>query len=251
MEDNNNENVEEIKEAIAVEEKTENINENTNSKIDINTEELKKETKDTFNEVKETVKKVDIKKEGEATKNFVVDFIKNPLGKIKEIANETSNKYFVTTIFIVVLWAILIAISSIAGYTYFFKYNFGNNLLSVIKSAIAPAIGIIVMAVIVLVMNKDNKKSLITYINTITTAKIPLFLAAIVSLLRLLNLRDTSIITAFSSLCTVISTVLLYFGLKELFGEKEDDNFMKKFFIVEAIFYVAYFIISFTGIYIR
>ena len=251
MEENNNENVEEIKEAVPSNENGENASEKVNSKIDINTDELKKETKETFNEVKETVKKVDIKKEGEATKNFVVDFVKNPLGKIKEIANETSNKYFVTSIFIIVLWAILIAISSISSYTYFFKYNFGNNLLSVIKSILAPAIGIIVMAVIVLVMNKDNKKSLITNINTITTAKIPLFLAAIVNLLRLLKLRDTSIITAFSSLCTVISTVLLYFGLKELFAEEDDNSFMKKFLIIQAIFYVAYFIISFTGIYIR
>lgn len=264
MEENKNDSTEEIKEAMPAnneneekvnEEKTSNENatqENvSNENRTIDKDEIKKETANTVNEVKETVKKVDIKKESEATKNFVVDFVKNPIGKIKEIAEDTENKYFVTTIFIVVLWIILICISNISGYTHFFKYNFLEHSLTVFKAMLAPILGILAMALIVLIMNKDNKKSLITNINTITATKIPLFLAAIVNLLKLLKLRDTIIITTFSAFCTVISAVLLYFGLKELFGEKEDEKFIKKFLIIEAIFYVVYFVISYLGIYIR
>lgn len=275
MEENNN-STEEIKDAIPVNdekivnedvkeenETTENITtesiqeektpekENVSNEKKIDTDELKKETVNTVNEVKEKVKNVDIKKESKETTNFVIDFVKNPIGKIKEIADETTNKYFITSIFIIVIWTILILISTISGYTHFFKYNFWDHLVSLIKSMLAPVLGIIVMAVIVLIMNKENKKTLITNINTITATKIPLFLAAIVNLLKLFKLRDTSIITTFSSLCTVISTVLLYFGLKELFGEQEDEKFIKKFLIIEAIFYVVYFIISYLGIYIR
>lgn len=264
MEENKNDSTEEIKEAMPSnnenqekvnEEKTSNENatqENvSNENRTIDTDEIKKETANTVNEVKETVKKVDIKKESEATKNFVVDFVKNPIGKIKEIAEDTENKYFVTTIFIVVLWIILICISNISGYAHFFKYNFFEHSLTVFKAMLAPILGILAMALIVLIMNKDNKKSLITNINTITATKIPLFLAAIVNLLKLLKLRDTIIITTFSGFCTVISTVLLYCGLKELFGEKQDEKFIKKFLIIEAIFYVVYFVISYLGIYIR
>ena len=260
MEENNENSTEEIKEAVPAnnensEETKKEETENVNTKID--TDELKKETTNTFNEVKSKVKNVDIKKESKETTNFIVDFVKNPIRKIKEIADNTENKFFITAIFIIVIWAILIAISTTAEisefshFSYFFKYNFGKNLLTVIKAIIAPALGIIVMALIALMMNKENKKTLITNISTITATKIPLFLAAIVNLLKILGLRDTTIITAFSSFCTVISTVLLYFGLKELFGEKEDEKFIKKFLIIEAIFYVAYFVISFLRIYIR
>lgn len=254
MEENNENSTEEIKDAVPSNdenvEATQGKEETeTNKKID--TDELKKETTDTINEVKSKVKNVDIKKESKETTNFVVDFVKNPIGKIKEIADNTENKYFITAIFIVVIWAILIAISTISGYSHFFKYNFGDHILTVIKAIIAPVLGIIVMALIALMMNKENKKTLITNISTITATKIPLFLAAIVNLLKIFKLRDTTIITAFSSFCTVISTVLLYFGLKELFGAKEDEKFIKKFLIIEAIFYVAYFVISFLGIYIK
>lgn len=275
MEENKNDNTEEIKDAIPVNEEekanvdveekttvetetteniqeentaTENVSNETDKKID--TEELKKETVNTVKEVKEKVKNVDIKKESKETTNFVIDFVKNPIGKIKEIAEETSNKYFITTIFIIVLWAILILISTVSGYTHFFKYNFGEHLLAVIKAIVAPVIGILVMSLIVFIMNKENKKSLITCINTITATKIPLFLAAIVDLLKIFKLRDTEILTTFTNFCTVISTVLLYFGLKELFGEKEEEKFIKKFLIIEAIFYVAYLVISYLKIYI-
>lgn len=263
MEEKNN-NTEEIKDAIPTNNE-ETVNENVkeekvseeketssseaNTKID--TDEIKKETTNTINEVKETVKKVDIKKESKQTKNFVVDFVKNPIEKIKEIAQDTENKYLITTIFIIVLWIILICISSISIYSHFFKYNFWDNTLSVIKDMVAPVLGILVMSLIAFLMNKDNKKTLIANINTITATKIPLFIAAIVNLLRLLQLRDTTIITTFFGFCSVISTVLLYFGLKELFGEKEDNKFIKKFLIIEAIFYVVYFVISYLGIYIR
>ena len=267
MEENKNNSTEEIKEAIPAnneniqEEKvtednkttTENVKEEKTSSENktIDTDELKKETANTVNQVKETVKNVDIKKESEATKNFVVDLVKNPIGKIKEIAQDTENKYFVTTLFIVIIWAVLVAISTASGYAHFFKYNFWSHTLSVIKAIFAPALGILAMSLIVLIMNKENKKNLMTCINTITAAKIPLFLAAIVNLLKIFKLRDTMLITTFSSFCTVISTVLLYFGLKELFGAKEDEKFIKKFLIIEAIFYVVYFVISYLGIYIK
>ena len=265
MEENKNDSTEEIKDAIPVidENEEKNVNEekltdenstqeNVSSETKtIDTDEIKKETANTVNEVKEAVKKVDIKKESTATKNFVVDFVKNPIGKIKEIAEDTENKYFVTTIFIIVLWVILICISSISGYTHFFRYNFFEHCLSVFKAMLAPILGILTIALTAFIMNKDNKKTLIANINTITATKIPVFLAAIVNLLKLLKLRDTTIITTFSPFCTVISTVLLYFGLKELFGEKEDEKFIKKFLIIEAIFYVVYLIISYLGIYIR
>ena len=250
MEENQNNSTEEIKEAIQA--NNENVTEEkvaSESKT-IDTDELKKETANTVNQVKETVKNVDIKKESEATKNFVVDFVKNPIGKIKEIAQDTENKYFVTTLILVILWVIIVAISTASNYTHFFKYNFWSHTLSVFKAMLSPILGILAMSLIIFIMNKENKKNLMTCINTVTATKIPVFLAAIVNLLKIFNLRDMMIITTFVSFCSVISIVLSYFGIKGLFGAKDDEKFFKKFLLIEGIYYIVYFVISYLGIYI-
>ena len=54
----------------------------------VNTEELKSEASTTVNQVKDTIKNVDIKKDSIETKGFIAELFKDPLGKIKEIVDK-------------------------------------------------------------------------------------------------------------------------------------------------------------------
>jgi hypothetical protein len=100
-------------------------------------------------------------------------------------------------------------------------------------------------------MNKDNKKSMVTIITAVVTAKVPVIIASVVSLLTIIDSKVSLVTSPFASLCTVISTVLMYFTAKAICGEEQNSKFFKKFVIIEIIFYVAYLIISLLGIYIR
>ena len=54
----------------------------------INTEDLKKETKETVNKVKETIKNVDFKEDTKATKGFLKEMFSNPFEEIKKLQME-------------------------------------------------------------------------------------------------------------------------------------------------------------------
>ena len=223
----------------------ENKNENK-----INTEEIKSETVNTVNEVKETIKKVDVKKDTLETKGFIKELFVDPLGKMKSIADDNGNKFLKNALIVVIIWMAAVLIKQIFGTTSLWKYYGFKQLLNIVLTTIAPAIGIIVMSVIIMVANKENKKSLTQLITCITTARLPLAIAGVVSLLTLINSSISAFTIPFSKLCSVISILLTYFVAKDIFAEKENSKFIKKFVIIEGIYYIAYFVLTYLGIYI-
>lgn len=70
----------------------------------IDTENLKSETSSTINQVRETIKKVNLKDDTEKTKGVLLEFIKNPVNKMKDIAN-ADGTYFRTAIVLLIVWA--------------------------------------------------------------------------------------------------------------------------------------------------
>lgn len=225
--------------------------EEKNQNVSVDTEELKKETVNTVNQVKDSIKNVNIKEETKATKGFITEMFKNPLEKIKEIANDTNNKYFKTALFIVIVWTAAVLLKTtwstiyISGFARIFR-----NILSILKVILAPVCGIIVYSLIVFLMNKKSKKSLVTTLTTITTAQIPLAISSVVSLLTLISSNITKLTSPFYNICYVISIVLSYFAMKDLFGEEQNKEFVKKFALIQVIYYIAYIVISYFGIYI-
>ena len=141
MEENQNQNNEELKQEASA-----------------TAEELKKETVNTVKQVKESMKNVNVKEEAKTTSGFVTEMFKNPLGKIKEISNDTSNKYFKTAIILVIIWVIAALLGNIS-FKYFTWSMFGKTLLSYIKVILAPILIVLVMSIIVFLMNKKSKKS--------------------------------------------------------------------------------------------
>ena len=182
---------------------------------------------------------------------LVVEMFKNPLEKIKEVANGNSGKYLKTALFLIIIWTIVVFIGS--TYTTIRYWGFSRvfrNILSVLKEILAPALGILVYSLIALVLNKKNKKSLTDIISTVTITQLPLIIASIVSLLTIINIEISMITSPFSSLCSIVGIILGYFGFKELFGEEDDTLFVKKYVLVQLVYYITYIVIGLLGIYI-
>lgn len=228
-----------------------------------NTEEIKKEAANTAKEVKEAVKNVDIKKDVNATKGFISNFFKNPIQQIESVANSSKNQFLKIAIVVLVIWLVATFIGKVIdifqSYSYvsslytsfgtFFK-NSVNNVFAVIKAVITPLLSLVILSGIVYMMAKDKKKPFIHVATSIIISKVPIVLATVVSLLEVFGNQVYKITSPFSTFCSIISTVLLYFTIKALYGEKEDNTFIKKFAIIIGIFYIVRFVISFFGIYI-
>lgn len=215
----------------------------------VDTEEIKKETVETVNQVKDTIKNVDIKKDAKAAQGFVSEMFKDPFAKIKEIVDDKKNKNFKLAIIFIAVWTIAVFLRALAGEHWAFNILF-RNVLSLIKIIIAPALGILVLSAIVYMLNKKEKRSLTTIITAITIANVPLIVASIVNLLTVFSYSAYKITTPVSGLCSIITTILTYFTIKTLFKEEQNSKFLKTFVIIEAIYYLAYIAISFLEIYI-
>lgn len=229
----------------------------------INTEELKKDASTVVNEVKDNFKDVNMKKEGKEAKGFIKELFKNPIDKVQDMVKENNGKYFKYAIIVLAIWTVvdlILAIYAQRGvffniFTGFsnllgFSTSIGAAILSIFLALITPTIAVIIMTLIAFLFNKQNKKSFLTVLSGVTIAKLPVVAAEILCLLNMAGPIATKITSPFKMLTTVVSTVLMYFTLKSVFGAKKDSEFFYKFLIVEAIYYAAYIVLSFIGIYI-
>lgn len=229
----------------------------------INTEEIKKEAIDTAKEVKETLKNTDIKKEVNATKGFVTNFLKNPLNEINTVVKSSKNEFLKIAIVVLAVWLVATLLGQIIDIFQSYSYvsslysNFGtflknsvNNVLSVAKAVLTPLVSLVVLSGIIYVMAKDKKKPFLNIAISVMIAKIPVVLASVVSLLEIFSSQVYKIVSPFSGFCSIISTVLIYFTIKALYQENDDTTFIKKFAIIMGIFYIVKFVISFFGLYI-
>ena len=211
---------------------------------------IKEEATNAVNQVKVTIKNVDIKKDSLETKGFIVEMFKNPLEKIREIATKNDKKFLKYVIIILVIWCILELVHEIFTLNIWGYFNLGKNILRVIIAGITPIISILVMSIIVFLVKGKNKKNLTTIVSTITSANIPMVIASIVSLLTLINIRANVLTNPFTQLCNVITIILSYFGIKSLLGIEKNSEYIKKFVIIEPICYIVYIVLSFLDIYI-
>lgn len=213
------------------------------------TEELKTEASSTVNQVKETIKKVDIKKDSIETKGFIKEMFKDPLGKIQEIVTKDTGKVLTYSIIILVIWCAARLISRIAS---MIKYggtaNLFGNIWSIVLAIITPIIGILVMSIIVFAMNKENKKSLLTIMTAVTVASLPSAIASVINLLTIIGSGISVITIAISGFCSVIEIILMYFAIKAIFGIEKNSEFIKTFVKVYGIYYIISIIVGLLGI---
>lgn len=215
----------------------------------VDTEQLKNETKDTVNQVKDTIKNTDFKEGAAQAKGLVAEMFANPVSAVKRVASGEENA-FSKVIILMIVW---IAASVIAGVISLMKYgkysSFGNNIMNFISYVLNPIFYIAVPAVIILIMNKSNKKSLITIISTLTIASVPMIINSIIDIVEGLVSGITIITSPISTMFSVVATVLTYFGMKDLFGVSEDESFIKKYAIVKLLAAFVLVILARIGIY--
>lgn len=111
---------------------------------------------------------------------------------------------------------------------------------------LAPILEVLVMAVIIHILNKEHRQPLTKAITLVAVAKIPYVISACLGFLTYISSRMSYITSPVYSLLSVISTVLMFFVIKEMFKEKE--NSLKAFIKVEVVYYIAVFVFSFLGI---
>lgn len=232
-----------------------------NNQGNVNAEDIKKEAKETVNQVKDSFKNVNMKKETEKAKSYFSRMLKEPVTVIGEIAHDESNSFFKTALVLLVVWIVISLVTAIIGLvvsivrTIFgigFEYilqNLLGNIWNIITSVIAPIISVVLLTGVIFLMNKKSKKSFLATFATVMAAKIPVVISVIIGLISFIPYigRITSPI---SGVLSIISTVLAYFAIKELNDEATYDGALKKFIIIEGIFYLVQFVLSFMRIYI-
>lgn len=233
-------------------------NENT---FNVNAENVKKETIETMNQVKDAIKSADLKNDSKEAKGFFFSFFKNPLGEIKKATSSTDKKYVKIAIVILIVWLATLLVSNIlsiaitdlfgtfGSFSYFFQ-NLFHNIFKLIKTLLAPAISILLLSGLVYGFKKIKNKSFLTIASNILIAKIPIVIANILNLLIIVNSHFIEIASSFSGFCNVLSTILLFFTIKNLSEENENDSYFWKFAFIMGIFYIIKFIFSYLEIYL-
>lgn len=265
MEENQENNTQEnVNETQNIENNTNNESsqtETTTSNFNINKEDLKKETSETVNQVKDTFKNADIKKDSKEAKGFISSFFKDPLGELKKVTSSSGNKFLKVAIVILVVWLVSILISNVfsiasnylfgtfGSFSYFFKHLF-SNILDIIKDLVAPIITILVLSGLVYGFSKNKDKSFLTIASSILIAEIPTVIATVVNLLTIIGSGIFRLTSAFSGFCSILSTILLYFAIKNLSNEENNSSYFWKFALIMGIFYVVKFVFSYLEIYL-
>ena len=223
----------------------EKVNEQNEQQVN-NDGELKKQAAETLKETKEQMKNINFKEEAQKGKGLLSKLFGKPVETIKEIVDDNKNQFYKTALIIIIAWVVLILLSKIIDFIIYDYYKF--NVLATIKLMLSPVLKILVMAIIIHVLNKDNKQSLTKSITTVSIAKIPVVISVVLGYLTYISSNIRYVTNPITSLLSVISTVLMFFVVNEMFKEEDNEKALKVFIKVEVIYYIAAFAFSFLGI---
>ena len=229
--------------------------------FNVNTEDLKKETSETVNQVKDAIKNVNLKNDTKEAKGFFFSFFKDPLGEMKKATSSVDNKFIKIAIIIFVIWLAIILAANLlntatnylfgtfGSFSYFFSHLF-RNVFNLVKDLIAPVITILTLSGLIYGFKKVKNRSFLTIASSILIAKIPVVIATIVSLLTIFNTHFLKIASTFTGFCDILSTILLFFAMKNLLEEDKNDSYFWRFALIMGIFYIVKFVFSYLGIYL-
>lgn len=215
----------------------------------VDAENLKNETKDTVNQVKETIKNADFKEGAAQTKGFLAEMFSAPVLAVKKVALGEENVLFKA----IIIMILFIIASFATQLVYVLKYGglrgIGSNLISLVVSVINPLLFILVPAIVIMVMNRENRKSLTTVISTLVVAAVPNVINKVIDVIESVFVGITIISSPLTTMFSAVAIILTYFGMKDLFGIEEDEKFVKKFAIVKLIAAFVLVILARIGIY--
>lgn len=252
------------------------MEENNEQNNNTNTEEVKEEIKNTTNETaKEETKNTTnetAKAKGTKTKNnnsnnatgavkeFFVNIFKTPYDEVKKVS-QAPKKYWIVVVIIFATWilakligGIISIVSNVMDAQYWTSATYFRNsfreILSMFTAILTPAVIIAVISLIIFLLMKNKKKNYLTIASTLIVAYAPVATASVISLLGNINSNISKFTSSYSGLCSVLTAVLVYFAIKALYEEKEDNKVIKTFFITMAIYYAFVFVLKLFGPYI-
>jgi len=226
-------------------------NQSTQAPGPIITDELKKEAAESVNQVKEIIKNVDIKEEAKNTQGFFKDMIANPIGKIKAISGNSA-EFFRVCVVILAIWVAAEFLRTFLRYIGN-SWTFGNmfsNMFSIVMSTISPAAGVLVMSAIAYFLLKNKVNRITPVVVVIIIANIPRAVSSVLGILPVFAPGSISIVSPINAFLYAMSVILVYFGLKALAEEHDDELFFKKYVVIQGAYFAARFILGFLNIYI-
>jgi cytochrome bd-type quinol oxidase subunit 2 len=208
--------------------------------MEIDKENLKNETKDTVNQVKDSFKNVDINKEAKETKGFLKEMLVAPFEGVEEIAKGEKDVFKKALLLLIIDIAAALIVALIGAFKYSYG-SIGSKLWDLVEAVLYPILAVVVPAIIILIMNKNNKKTLTTVLSTLIVAEIPSIVATVIDIIETIFPKIYLISSPVSTTLYAVSLILTFFGMRTLFGE-EKENFLTKFvgikFITALILYI-------------
>ena len=202
-----------------------------------------------MNQVKDTIKNVDFKKDTEETKGFLKEMFSEPFEAVRKVASGEENvlKKAIMIMIIFIAASVVYELISLIKYG---KYSgIGDNILDFVASILNPIFYIVVPALVILIMNKNSKKSLTTVISTLVVTSVPVVINHVIDIIEILVSGITIISGPISTALSAASLVLTYFGMKDLFEENDDSSFIKKYAIIKLVAAFVLVILGRIGIY--
>jgi len=202
---------------------------------------IEKEAKDTIKGVKKDIKNINFSDGKEKIKVSVLSLFKRPVATIRSSLSKTNTT---TTLILLIIWTLSVFIYKI--------FEFGNNvaigLLSLILALVTPLLSVTILSGAIYVVCKNYKKKLISVINTITLASIPLILSSIIKLLGVGVTLNLGIKEAVFNLALMITSVLVFITVREMLPEETESKIIKYYVIIQTLFVMCYFLFSLIGI---
>jgi hypothetical protein len=237
---------------------TENQAENPTNAEPIINDEVKKEASETFDQAKDVIKNINVQEDAKKAQNFFSDMLKNPLGKMQEIAADSAN-YFTMAIIIVVVWVASALLGSIIsffggliryslGWSYFRYLNIGTYFEGLFSPIISPIFAVVAMTAIVYLVFQKQISKFTPALVIVAVAYSPLAVRSVLNIVPALISASSRIISPINGFLYVMSIILLFFGVKALSGEDSYEEYFKKFVLIQAIYFAARFVLGFLNI---
>lgn len=201
--------------------------------MEIDKEQLKSETKDTVNQVKENLKAVNINEEAKATQGFLKEMLVTPFETVEKVATGEENA-FRRAIVLLIIEVAAVVISSFISTATLSYYGFMSGLKYILLSALRTVVAVAVPAIVILVMNRNNKKSLTTILSAIVVARVPSICAAVLGIISAFFLKLGLIISPITTALSALTIVFSFVAMKTLFDE-DNEKFIFKFAIIKVI----------------
>ncbi len=230
----------------------ENNNNNTEKEfsVDFDKEALKSQTKETVNQVKETFKNTDFKKEADATKGFILELISSPVTTIKSIVSEEQNRFSNA----VILMVCFIATALIEYVLRCLVNTYSNfNLKTAVLYVISPIIYVLAFSASTYLLSGKNKKNITTILSGIIVGFTPLVIRNVVDIVEVIIDKLLPLGFIFNMITSALYFAgigLVIYAIKGLItSEGNEDKDFRKVVVIAFAAYAIIYVLSRLGIY--